>query len=156
MRRFALMVATAAFLLPSAAEAQMPRLMVGGGLSNPIGDFADEAEPGYHALAGVQVGVPAFPLAGRLEGAYHSFGESDAGVKTKVLSGTLSVVLSLGGVGLTPYFLAGLGRYRVDQDTEVLDLDPVHETGFHGGFGVDIGALGFGGFAEIRVVQIET
>jgi hypothetical protein len=30
------------------------------------------------------------------------------------------------------------------------------ETGFHGGFGVNLGALGFGGFAEIRFINVST
>ena len=71
-----------------------------------------------------------------------------------VLNAALSAVLSLDGVGLTPYFLAGVGRYRLDIDTE--GADPATETGFHGGFGVNIGAIGLGGFAEFRVVQINT
>ncbi|MEX2466171.1 MAG: outer membrane beta-barrel protein [Gemmatimonadota bacterium] len=156
MRRIMWVAACAAFLLPSAAEAQFPRIMAGGGLSTPTSDFSDDAKVGYHGRVGLQMGVPTSPLAGRLEGEYHAFGESDAGSKTKVLNGALSAVLSLDGVGITPYFLAGIGRYRVDTEVGAVDPDPVTETGFHGGFGVNIGALGFGGFAEFRVVQINT
>ena len=156
VRRTLFVTALCAFLLPAAAEAQLPRIMVGGGLSTPMGDFSDAAAVGYHGRVGLQMGVPTFPLAGRLDGEYHAFGESDEGAKTKVLNGALSAVLSLQGVGISPYFLAGIGRYRVDMETTLLDPDPVTETGFHGGFGVNIGALGFGGFAEFRVVQINT
>ena len=154
MRRILFAAALAAFLLPSVAEAQLPRLMMGVGLSTPMSDFGDDADAGYHARAGLQLGVPAFPLAGRLEGEYHRFGLSETDNKLSVLYGALSAVLSLDGVGITPYFLAGIGRYRLSSDLE--ESEAINETGFHGGFGVNIGALGFGGFAEFRVVQINT
>jgi opacity protein-like surface antigen len=154
MRRILFAAALAAFLLPAAAEAQVPRFMVGGGISTPTGEFNDRAEIGYHGRLGVQLGAPAFPLAGRLEGEYHTFGQAGVLPKVNVLNGALSAVLALDGVGITPYFLAGIGRYRVDID--MAGLDPATETGFHGGFGVNIGAIGLGGFAEFRVVQINT
>ena len=60
-------------------------------------------------------------------------------------------ILGLGGIGLQPYLLAGIGSYRLDAGgTEEAQTN----RGFHGGFGVGIGALGFGGFAEIRFVSI--
>jgi opacity protein-like surface antigen len=154
MRRFMLAAVLAGFLIPAAAEAQRPRIMAGGGLSTPTGDFNEAAEVGYHGRLGLQMGGPAFPLAGRLEGEYHSFGQTTGLPKYKVLNGALSAVLELEGTGITPYFLAGIGRYRVDADVTGLDTDPVTETGFQGGFGVNIGAVGFGGFAEFRVIQI--
>ena len=158
MKRILFAAAVAAFLLPSAAQAQMPRFMAGVGLSTPTGDFNDAVETGYHGRLGLQLGAPAFPVAGRLEGEYHSFGQTEGLPKVTVLNGALSAVLSLGGVGLTPYFLAGVGRYRVDIDVAAVEpaTEPATETGFHGGFGVNIGAIGLGGFAEFRVVQINT
>lgn len=156
MRRYMFAAALAAFLLPSAVEAQIPRIMAGGGLSTPTGDFNDAADVGYHGRVGLQLGVPAFPLSGRLEGEYHSFGQLEGLPKHKVLNGALSAVLTLDGVGITPYFLVGVGTYRVSQDLEGADIDPVTEPGFQGGFGVNIGALGFGGFAEFRIIQINT
>jgi hypothetical protein len=156
MRRIALSAFFAFLLLPAAAHAQVPRILVGGGLSTPTGDFSDVAGAGYHARAGLQLGVPAFPLAARLDGGYHSFGESDAGAKYKMLNGTLSAVLSLGGIGLSPYVIAGIGRYRIDRELGAVDPDATTHGGFHGGFGVNLGALGFGGFAELRYVQINT
>ena len=154
MRRILFAAALAAFLLPSAAEAQMPRFMAGVGLSTPTGDFSDAADMGYHARAGLQLGTPTSPLAGRLEGEYHRFGISETDNNLSVLNGALSAVLSLDGVGITPYFLAGVGRYRLNTDIDGSEANS--ETGFHGGFGVNIGAVGPGGFVEFRVVQINT
>src|SRR5690606_20478242 len=152
MRRISFVGVLALLLVPALVEAQMPRFMAGAGVSTPMGDFDDVADVGYHGRLGVQMGAPAFPLAGRLEGEYHSFGEADGAPKINVLHGALSAVLELQGAGITPYFLVGVGRYRVDTDV----TDAATETGFQGGFGVNIGALGFGGFAEFRVIQINT
>ena len=114
------------------------RLMVGGGLSQPNGDFADQANRGLHGRAGLQVGVPVFPVSLRGEGEIHQFSQPTGLENTTMLNGTLSAVLGLGGIGLQPYLLAEVQINR----------------GIHGGFGVGIGALGFGGFAEIRFVSI--
>jgi opacity protein-like surface antigen len=155
MRRLTLLAAFALVLAPAAAEAQ-PRLMLGGGISNPIGDLSDGAATGFHGRVGLQVSVPTFPVSARGDADYHRFGEGDiAGSKYNVLSGALSAVLTLPGVGISPYVLAGVGAYRIGFDVlGVSDSDT--ETGFHGGFGVNLGALGFGGFAEIRFINVST
>ena len=151
MRRLALLtVVLALALTPAAAEAQA-RLLIGGGLSQPSGDFADDVDSGLHGRVGLQVGVPVFPVSLRGEGELHQFSEK-AGTDntTTMLNGTLSAVLSLGGIGLSPYVIGGVGTYRLDSGV----ADPVTNRGVHGGFGVSLGALGFGGFAEIRLVNI--
>ena len=150
MRRATLLVA---FLLalPLAAHAQV-RLLGGVGLSTPIGDFGDAAAAGWHAQAGMQLAVPAIPIALRADGAYHSFGQATGNPSASMLAGTLSLFVNLPGVGLVPYFLAGVGAYRTSVD--VSGVDAVSDNGFHGGFGVNIGAIGFGGFGEVRLVSV--
>ncbi len=149
MRRIALL-ALVALALPGATNAQA-RLMVGGGISSPNGDFSDAVDTGVHGRVGLQVGVPAFPVSLRGEGEVHSFSEATGTEKAQLISGTISAVLSLGGIGLSPYILAGLGSYRYDDSTAA---DALTNGGYHGGFGASIGALGFGGFAEVRLVNI--
>jgi hypothetical protein len=134
---------------PASVEAQ-PHLMAGAGLSTPLGSFGDAAGVGWHAGAGLQLGFPTLPVALRADGAYHSFGEETPAPKTTMLGGALSVVINLPGVGIIPYFLGGVGMYRRSVD----GLDPVSDSGFHGAFGVNIGALGFGGFGEARFVNV--
>ena len=84
-------------------------------------DFNDAAEHGYHGRLGLQVGALGVPLAGRLEGEYHTFGQVEGLPKVNVLNAALSAVLSLDGVGLTPYFLAGVRisatRWRIPPDS---------------------------------------
>jgi hypothetical protein len=149
MRRIALL-ALVAFVLPAAVEAQA-RLMVGGGISSPSSDFADDVGSGQHGRVGLQVGVPVFPVSLRGEGEIHSFSEVTGGENAKLINGTISGVFSLGGIGLSPYVIAGVGSYRYDASAE----DAVTNRGIHGGFGVTIGALGLGGFAEVRLVSID-
>jgi hypothetical protein len=153
MRRLASYAALSLTLLlaldPGAAEAQ-PRIMAGAGLSTPLGDFGDAAGVGWHGTAGLQLGFPTLPVALRADGAYHSFGEESPAPKTSMLAGALSAVINLPGVGLVPYLLGGVGMYR----TSVDGSEATSDSGFHGAFGVNIGALGFGGFGEVRFVNV--
>jgi len=151
MRRMTLLVALVLLSAPGAVSGQV-RLMAGAGLSSPIGDFGDVAESGWHGMAGLQLAVPAIPIALRADGGYHSFGAAAANPSSSMLSGTLNLVLSLPGVGLVPYILAGVGKYRTSVD--VAGVDAVSDNGFQGAFGVNIGALGFGGFGEVRLVNV--
>lgn len=148
-------IALLAVLLPVAASAQ-PRLLVGGGFSAPNGQITDVADPGYHLQAGLQVSIPTLPVGLRGDGAYHRMAATTADLaQTEILAGSLSLVFNLPGVGLQPYFLGGIGSYQTEAGP-VDDPQKATDTGYHGGFGVAIGGLGFGGFAEIRYVQIQS
>ena len=147
------LLAILSLLIPAMAEAQ-PRLMVGGGFSTPNGSITDIAEPGYHAQIALHVDIPTLPVGFRADGAVHRLASADPALaRTEVLAGALSLVYTLPGVGLQPYLLGGLGSYRIDSGP--LDMtEAVTDRGYHAGFGVVIGGLGFGAFAEIRYVQI--
>lgn len=144
-----LTVAMVMAFAPAAVEAQ-PRILAGAGVSTPLGDFGDVAGVGWHATAGLQLEFPTFPVAIRADGAYHSFGEEAPAPEQNMLAGALSAVINLPGPGVVPYFLGGVGMYR----SSVEGLDPTSDSGFHGAFGVNIGALGFGGFSEVRFVNV--
>ncbi len=151
MRR--LFVVALLLALPSAAEAQ-PRLMIGGGFTAPNGSLADAADPGYHLRAALHVGIPTLPVALRGDGALHRMGSKQAGMEApEVLEGSLSLVYVLPGVGMQPYILGGAGTYRLESgptDATVTEST----TGYQAGFGVAVGGLGLGAFAEIRYVHI--
>ena len=150
MHRLLMLVTLTLLAAPVCASAQ-PRLMAGGGLSTPVGDFGDAAEAGWHLMGGLQLGVPSIPVALRADGGYHSFGQAAQAPSVDMLSGSLSLVFNLPGVGLVPYLLGGVGTYR----TSVEGLDAESDSGFHAAFGVNIGAIGFGGFGEVRFVNID-
>jgi hypothetical protein len=153
MRRFVLLAAVMCVLVPVTADAQV-RFLAGAGVTNPMGDLNDAVDVGWHATAGVQVGIGALPVGLRADGGYHSFGEQGANPKLSILSGALSLVVTFPGVGLSPYLLGGVGMYRTSVDVDA--SDPDSDPGVHGAFGVDIGSLGFGMFAEVRFVNVNT
>ena len=152
MRRLVVLLALIA-AVPTAAQAQ-PRLMGGVGFTAPTGDISDAADPGYHVRAALRVGIPTTPLSLQADGTYHKLGTASATfADTQVLSGALSAVFTLPGIGMQPYVLGGLGTYRVKSGPVGVPVTST-ETGYHGGFGVTLGGLGFGGFAELRFIQI--
>ena len=153
MRRF-LFVAAVLALTPIAVQAQ-PRLMVGGGFSAPNGDLSNSADAGYHGKVGLQFAIPTLPIGLRGEGVIHKLGAGSPLVSdTDVLAGALSLVFTLPGIGLQPYVLAGIGSYRVTAGLAGAQ-EAITNRGYHGGFGVAIGGLGLGGFAELRYVTID-
>lgn len=154
MPRFPLLAALALVCaLPGLAEGQ-PRIMLGAGFSAPTGHASSFADPGYHAQASLELGIPTIPVALRGDGTLHRLGSAGAAfADTEYLAGAASLVFVLPGVGLQPYVLAGLGKYRMKAGPVGAAVTQT-DTGYHGGFGVLIGGLGIGAFAEIRYVHI--
>jgi len=153
MRRSTVLLALALMLTPVAAQAQV-QILAGAGVTNPISDLKNVTDVGWHAMAGMQLSIATLPVGLRADGGYHSFGEQGTNPQMNVLSGALSLVVKLPGVGLSPYLLGGMGIYRTSLANT--GLDSTSDTGFHAAFGVDIGAIGFGGFAELRGVNVST
>ena len=141
--------------LPGALEAQIG-FLAGGGISSPLGDFADEAGTGYHLRAGFDGAIPTTPISVRIDGDYHRLAEADSGFESaSVWAGAFSVVYRLPGVGIRPYLLGGIGKYRLKAGPAGMST-AVTDNGLHAGFGLNLGAIGFGGFVEIRYVQVNT
>lgn len=153
MRRLLLYTALLALLMPAAADAQ-PRFLLSGGFTGPSGDLSDVADAGYHGQVGLSVTIPTLPVAIRGDGVFHRLGSANATLAdTQILGGSLSLVYNMPGIGLVPYLLAGIGSYETESGL-VDATEKVTNTGFHAGFGVNLGSGGLGAFAEIRLVQI--
>lgn len=151
MRR--LFVVALLLAIPTVAEAQ-PRLMLGGGFTAPNGSLADAGDPGYHLRAALHVGIPTLPVGLRADGALHRMGSKVTGTDDpEVLEGAVSLVYVLPGVGMQPYILGGAGTYRLESGPSEATVTE-STTGYQAGFGVAIGGLGLGAFAEIRYVHI--
>lgn len=146
----ALLVALAA--APAAAQL---RVQLGGGLARPVSDFSDLVDSGYQGRVGVQLGFPLLPLSLRAEGEASRFpaAELSDGHAT-LLGANVSAVLGLGGLGVSPYILAGVGTYRTSFSDAFPDRETTTGAGYHGGVGLDLGILGFGGFVEARFVNV--
>lgn len=153
MRRLPMVALLFALLAPAAVDAQ-PRFLVSGGFTGPSGDLADVADAGYHGQVGLYIQLPTIPVGLRGDGVVHRLGAPEAGFEDpQILGGSLSVVYNMPGVGLVPYLLAGIGSYQTKSGPTGATVK-VTDTGFHGGFGVNLGSGGLGAFAEIRFVQI--
>ena len=70
MRRITLLIVLALAIAPAVAQGQ-PRLVVGGGITSPNGDFKDSANTGYHVRAGLELGLPTLPVSLRADGDVH-------------------------------------------------------------------------------------
>jgi len=151
-------LAAALVLVPASASAQV-HFVIGGGLSSPSGDFGKAVDLGYQGRAGIQFGFPMFPLSFRAEGEVNRFSNKGGSGHATIAGGSASAILSLGGVGVSPYLIAGLGDYRTSATVDVLGVPmTAHSTdfGYHLGLGLKAGVMGFGGFAEVRFVDIAT
>lgn len=135
--------------------------LVGGGLTVPTGDLADEeffnANTGFNAIAGVDITMPASPVDFRLEAGFTQFGIEGFDANWRVLSGGAAAVLNLPMVGASPYLIGGAGIYNQKATGDEVDDDEESETdlGINIGAGVGIPLMGIRGlFGEVRFHNI--
>lgn len=149
---FAAAAALALVAAPASAQSGVT-FGVGGGLSIPLADFADEdaggAETGYHGAAhvGFQGGAN-LPVGFRIDGMYQRYslsadalGSDDFDVNYQLLSGSANVVYAFATSEQTrfrPYLIGGGGIYNLD-----VKGDDADDLGFEGDatkFGINAGA----------------
>jgi hypothetical protein len=131
-------------LAVTAGEARAQRLLsfnVGGGHSAPRNDAASSTGRPLNAIVAAQLDVPLLPLAVRVDAMLVGW-NSDTGP----LSLTGNLVLPLRLPVITPYVLAGYGRYGVGSQRR--------REGWNAGAGVRLGAGRVGVFAEARRHQV--
>ena len=154
-------------------------LGVRGGASVPIGDLAETGEEGGNATTGFNVAgmltfaPPALPVALRVEVGYDRFGTDldldvfgpdaeNVDANWSVVSGTANAVLGLGGVGVRPYLIGGVGVYRYELKVSGDDgeggtvsfaFDDT-DIGVNGGLGLRFGLGALNTFVEARVHHI--
>lgn len=123
-------------------------LNVGGGASIPIGNLADGADPGWHALAGLGIGSLMQPIGIRVEGAYNRFG-SDLTADPVIISATLNVTyrLPMTNSPVSPYVITGWGAHWLDCSGAACDAD--QRYGGNAGLGMKFN-VGLRGFVESR------
>lgn len=121
----AVFVAVSVALMPAAPAAGQVSLSVAGGPSFPVGHLGDEFDLGYHIQASAGLSVP-LPVGLRVDAAWNRFPETGGAFNS--ISGSVNGILGLGGIGFSPYLIAGLGIYnsRVSHDD---DDDPGHDHG---------------------------
>ena len=141
-------IAVACGAMPVLAQRPVTLTLAGGG-ALPTGRLGDAADPGWHALAGMQVSSLMQPIGIRLEGTYNRFGADDNAAETTITSATLnfSYRLPLTNSALSPYVIAGWGAHWLDCAGEACDADLRY--GWNAGLGTKFN-LGFRGFLETR------
>ena len=158
MRYWIVGAAWFAIISPLASlEAQRPiSFGVGGGLSLPQGDIAEDVNPGWHGMVTAALGSPMQPLGLRLDVAYNQFGFNDE--LNTALSGEGHFTTGSATVNVTyrlpkatwqvsPYLLLGLGAYRTDCS---VSCESRVRYGWNYGLGAQFFFLGFRNFIEFR------
>ena len=159
-------LAAAIVTVPAAAHAQSPvRFGLAAGATIPQGtlgggDIGDVLDWGYN-VSGSITGKPMLsPVGIRGEVMLHGMeGARDIDAKLNVFAGVVNAEIGTSGIGVRPYFIGGIGIYRVDLEDELDPLlgesDPETKFGFNVGAGLDFGLAGFSAFAEARYHSIQ-
>ena len=149
-------LATALVAAPSVASAQSPlKFGLAAGATLPQGDAGDVFGTGFHVAGHLAIKPVAMPFGVRGEIMYHTLGEKDpANVGANVIAGLVNAEFSLPGAGIKPYFIGGLGMYRIDVDVDGFEAET--DFGYNVGAGLNFALAGFSTFAEIRYHSIQT
>lgn len=156
MLRRALATAALVVAVAAPAHAQTPfRLGLAVGPTFPTGDLGDGNEWGFHATASLGMRPLLSPIGIRAELGYSDVGgkgSASTSSDLRVLSGIVNAELGLGGLGVKPYLIGGLGIYNTKRDFENRDSET--DFGLNAGVGAAFDLVGFGAFAEARFHRI--
>jgi opacity protein-like surface antigen len=144
-------MAAALMLAPQSAEAQRPVTVgVGAGLSVPLGDFSDVNRTGWNVTGGIGFNFPATNVGVRFEGFYNSF-EPEQDVllarRVTIAGATANALYHLGGQGMRPYVIGGIGAYNSRPQGGRAETD----FGINAGAGVKFGLGTLNTFVEARL-----
>jgi hypothetical protein len=140
-------VALGVIATPLSAQ-RLVKLNLGGGVTLPVGDLADAADPGWHALGGLEISSFMQPIGIRVDGAYNRFGAEDPAADAVIYSATLnfSYRLPMTNSPLSPYVIAGWGAHWLDCSE---DCEADQRYGWNAGLGTKFN-FGLRGFLEAR------
>lgn len=147
-------VAVALAFSASEAQAQIG-FSIGGGPTFATGDSGEGLDMGYHAVLSAAFSVPVLPIGLQADGMFTRFNLSDVEGHQQVLNGSINAVLSIPSVGITPYFIGGVGFYNGSGEVGDLEIEGSTDVGVNVGAGVRLGLPGIGGvFAEARLHNV--
>ncbi len=152
MYRFTLRFSAVALALvcgATALQAQKPGIGVAGGFSMPAGDLEKSTDAGYYISGLIDFSPPLAPVGFRIDGFYNNLTGSDDGADYRTYAATGAVTLGMGGVGIKPYFIGGVGLYN--SKLNVSGAEGQTNFGLNGGIGAKFGLTGFSTFVEARV-----
>ena len=142
-------------LMVGAGRLSAQRIMVGGGLLMPMGNYKDLDKMGFLGQAGV--GFPVGPVGIRIEGDYGQTSHKDTtSGNTKIIGGMASVVYHFKSPStIKPYVLGGLGMYNVKIDVSGVSGSST-KLAFGGGAGLELKMTGASLYLEAKYVNITT
>jgi len=146
-----------------AANAQVPLVKpvsfaVAGGLTSPTGDFAVDMKTGYNASLMLQIGLPAVPVAVRVEGQYQKFNDKAGAYNGQTYGGIANVMLylPLGGI-VKPYAAAGAGYFHlVVSNCGTGGSCSMNKMGYNAGVGLEFHLPVMSAFVEGDWQSIQT
>lgn len=149
--------------LASAATAQGTSGLhfgVEGGITNPQGDTKDSFDDGWHGGALLVWNFPVVPVGLRLDASYHKLdGINVTDGDAEVLAGTANVVVGFRAILLKPYFVGGVGYYRLDfSDASFPSAfrGKQNETGWNAGAGISVSLRNIDLVVEARYHSVNT
>ena len=133
---------------------------VEGGITKPQGDTGDFFDDGWNGGAMLVWNFPVVPVGLRVDGSYHKMdGVNASAGDAEVIAGTANVVVGFRAILLKPYFLAGVGYYRLDfSDASFPSAfrGKQNETGWNAGAGVSISLRNIDLILEARYHSVGT
>ncbi len=121
-----------------------------GGVSIPLGDYADFAGTGWHAGGLLEWNAPTFPVGIRVEGVYHKFGDKDElDLYPNIIAGLANIVWHFPMTQpytVRPYLIGGGGIYNERCD----GCESQTKFGLNGGAGISVPLSGFSTIVEAR------
>ena len=137
---------------------------VGAGIAMPSGVLQDETNPGWHALAALDLWLPDMPASLRVDAAYARFGFKSAPVGSAErvpgarIIASASLSLSVGSFDslsrVSPYALAGLTLNRMgcsETSSAASDCEAASPMGWNAGVGARFSLFDQRGFADARM-----
>jgi outer membrane protein with beta-barrel domain len=159
MKRYqfgSLVVALGLYLAPVLHAQNQPtegiRFGVGGGLTLPMGTYADFDKTGWNLLGLIQLPIARSPIHLRFDAMYGQTSHKSGSGNTTLTGATADLLYHLGepAVKVRPYILGGLGFYNVDVGgSSESDL----AFGFGGGILFGVGTMH--AFLEARYMSIQ-
>jgi len=165
MKRLPVPLLAVVFLLFAAARADAQGtsgLHFGfeGGISYPQGITKDSFDNGWNGGALLVWNPPVIPVGLRVDGSYNRLDAATAtSGNAQILAGTANVVVGFRAILLKPYFLAGVGAYRLDfSGASSLSAfrGKSNETGWNAGAGVSISLRNIDLIVEARYHSVST
>jgi len=156
-------LALATGMFASSAHAQTPvQFGIGGGVTIPLSDFADQAKLGFHGLAMVEFRPASLPIGIRVDGMYNRNDFKDeVGVdgNFQTISGTLNAVYTFTTAAESkfhPYLIAGGGAYNFKANVDGADDNSETKFGANAGAGFNMMVGSAAVFLEGRFHNIFT